>query len=143
MSGFHVGQVPFKTVLIHGLVRDDKGRKFSKSLGNGIDPVEIIEKYGADALRMGLLVGTAIGNDSRFDEQKVKGYKNFANKLWNITRFILENTQDTDLNAALGADDIVMREELNMIIADVTKDMDEYRLYMAAEKIYHCICECR
>jgi valyl-tRNA synthetase len=139
MSGFHVGQVPFKTVLIHGLVRDDKGRKFSKSLGNGIDPVEIIEKYGADALRMGLLVGTAIGNDSRFDEQKVKGYKNFANKLWNITRFILENTQDTDLNAALGADDIVMREELNMIIADVTKDMDEYRLYMAAEKIYHYI----
>jgi valyl-tRNA synthetase len=139
MSGFHVGQVPFKTVLIHGLVRDDKGRKFSKSLGNGIDPVEIIEKYGADALRMGLLVGTAIGNDSRFDEQKVKGYKNFANKLWNITRFILENTQDTDLNAALGADDIVMREELNLIIADVTKDMDEYRLYMAAEKIYHYI----
>src|SRR3989338_7983786 len=89
MSGFHLGQAPFRTVLIHGIVRDKQGRKFSKSIGNGVDPLEMIEKHGADALRMGLLVGTAIGNDIVFDENKVRGYKHFANKLWNITRFVL------------------------------------------------------
>ncbi|MDB5190247.1 MAG: valS [Parcubacteria group bacterium] len=139
MSGFHLGQVPFKTVMIHGLVRDSKGRKFSKSIGNGIDPIEMIDKFGADALRMGLLVGTAIGNDVKFDESKIKGYKNFANKLWNITRFILENTEDADLTAELISNDTTIREELDAIIADVTKDMDEYRIYLAAEKIYHYI----
>ena len=136
-SGFLLGQVPFKTVLIHGLVRDQQGRKFSKSLNNGIDPLDLIEKYGADALRMGLLMGAAIGNDIKFEEQRVKGYKNFANKLWNITRFILENTQDADLSAPLAEADQTMRAELDDAIADLTKDMDEYRLYLAAEKIYH------
>ena len=91
MAGFHLGDVPFKNVTIHGLVRDKEGRKFSKSLGTGINPLEIIDTYGADALRFGLLAGTAIGNDIRFDESKVKGYKHFANKVWNVSRFILQN----------------------------------------------------
>ena len=137
MSGFLLGEPPFKTVMIHGLVRDAKGKKFSKSLGNGIDPIEMIEKYGADALRMGLLVGTAIGNDARFDESKVKGYKHFANKLWNITRFVLDQASDADLAAPLTQADQVLRDELSVLLQDVTVDMQEHRLYMAAEKLYH------
>ncbi|MBP7741387.1 MAG: valine--tRNA ligase [Candidatus Pacebacteria bacterium] len=139
MSGFHLGQVPFKTVMIHGLVRDSKGRKFSKSLGNGVDPIEMIDKYGADALRMGVLVGTAIGNDIRFDESKVKGYKHFANKLWNITRFVLEQTEGASLEAPLTETDQALLDELSAISKDVTKDMSEHRLYMAAEKLYHYV----
>lgn len=137
MSAFHLGQVPFTTVMIHGLVRDSKGNKFSKSLGNGADPLEMIEKYGADALRMGVLVGTAIGNDVRFDESKVKGYKHFANKLWNIARFILEQTEGTDTHGSLTETDQALRADLDSIIVDVTKDMEEHRLYLAAEKLYH------
>ncbi len=137
MSGFHLGQVPFKTVMIHGLVRDAKGRKFSKSLGNGIDPIEMIERFGADALRMGLLVGTSIGNDIRFDENKVKGYKNFANKLWNITRYVLTETEGADRTVQLTEDDAQIRAELDAILADVTEDLEAYRVYMAAEKLYH------
>ena len=156
MSGFHLGQVPFKTVLIHGLVRDKQGRKFSKSLNNGIDPLDMIGKYGADALRMGLLVGTAIGNDVSFDESKVKGYKHFANKLWNIARFVLENS---DLQkegsktwpsgperypkcarpSELLSDDVKLLEQCNALVTEVTRDIEEYRLYLAAEKIYHYI----
>ncbi|MEK7157443.1 MAG: valine--tRNA ligase, partial [Patescibacteria group bacterium] len=137
MSGFHLGQVPFKTVLIHGLVRDKQGRKFSKSLNNGIDPLDMIDKYGADALRMGLLVGSSIGNDISFDESKVKGYKHFANKLWNIARFVLDNTKDADLNALLVAGDAELLTTFETLTAEVTRDMDEYRMYLAAEKIYH------
>ena len=142
MSAFHLGQIPFKTVLIHGLVRDKTGKKFSKSLGNGIDPIEMIEKYGADALRMGLLVGTAIGNDIRFDEDKVKGYKHFANKLWNITRFILTNTADHipfDATAPIPQRDQEILDNLQRSVTDITRDIDEYRLYMAAEKAYHFV----
>jgi len=141
MSGFHLGQVPFRTVMIHGLVRDKTGRKFSKSLGNGIDPIEIIEKYGADALRMGLLVGTAIGNDIRFDESKVKGYKNFANKLWNITRFILTNTTDFETNEkpTYSEEDRKILDGLAHITTDITGDMDSYQLYLATEKAYHYV----
>lgn len=138
-SGFLLGQVPFKTVMIHGLVRDSQGRKFSKSLNNGIDPLDMIEKYGADALRMGLLVGTAIGNDIRFDEQKVKGYKHFANKLWNISRFVLENSEGANLAASLNETDARVRSEFDAAIADITNDMEEYRLYLASEKIYHYV----
>ncbi len=136
-SGFLLGQVPFKRVMIHGLVRDKQGRKFSKSLNNGIDPIEMIDKYGADALRMGLLVGSAIGNDIRFDESKVKGYKNFSNKLWNIARFILENAEGADPNAMISEADAALRSELDAAIADITDDMMEYRIHLAAEKIYH------
>ena len=137
MSGFHLGQVPFKTVMIHGLVRDKQGRKFSKSLNNGIDPIDMIEKYGCDALRMGLLVGTAIGNDIRFDEDKVKGYKHFANKLWNISRFIFENTDGANIESPRTDADILLQKALSDIATDVTKDFEEYRIYLAAEKLYH------
>lgn len=141
MSGFHLGQAPFQSVLIHGLVRDSKGRKFSKSLDNGVDPLDIIGKYGADALRMGLLVGTAIGNDLKFDESKVKGYRNFANKLWNIARFVLMNAPDQPIAEApsLTSEDAQALAELATLTKDITKDMEELRLYLAAEKTYHYI----
>lgn len=137
MSGFHLGQVPFKTVMIHGLVRDKQGRKFSKSLHNGIDPIDMIEKYGADALRMGLLVGSVIGSDISFDESKVKGYKHFANKIWNIARFILDNTKGADLSTSLSEGDTVHLATLTALTEDVTTDMEQHRVYMAAEKLYH------
>ncbi|MEN9338378.1 MAG: valyl-tRNA synthetase, valyl-tRNA synthetase [Candidatus Parcubacteria bacterium] len=139
MSGFHLGETPFKTVLIHGLVRDSKGRKFSKSLNNGVDPVEMIQKYGADALRMGLLSGTAIGNDLRFDEQKVKGYKNFANKIWNATRFVLEKTLDLGGNIDMNNLNENHKNIYNTWqekLKDITNDLENYRLHLASEKLY-------
>lgn len=140
MSGFHLGQVPFETVMIHGLVRDNKGQKFSKSLGNGIDPLLMIEKYGADALRMGLLVGSAIGNDIRFDEQKIGAYKKFANKLWNITRFVLENTHDYDGNPThTPADQAYEDKHLYPVITAVTKDIEDFRLDLATDRLYHFV----
>ncbi len=136
MSQFLLGTVPFKTIFLHGILRDKNGKKFSKSSGNNIDPVEIIGKYGADALRMSLVSGTGGGNDSNFDENKVKGYKNFANKIWNITRFILENTKEHkhDINVSNQ-----FTEEFKEIIKDITSDMDNYRFHLAAEKIYQYI----
>jgi len=138
-SGFLLGQVPFKKVLIHGLVRAKDGRKFSKSLNNGVDPLDIINKYGADALRMGLMVGSAIGSDIKFDEQKINGYKLFSNKLWNITRFTLENASDANFSAAYTAKDQEYLTQFTAIAQDATKDMEEYRIYMAAEKLYHYV----
>lgn len=139
MSGFHLGQVPFKTVMIHGLVRDKQGRKFSKSLGNGVDPIEVIDKYGADALRMGLLAGTNIGNDIKFDESKIKGYKHFANKVWNITRFVLENTEGVDFSQSVTSTrkDQKLIKDLDALVAEMTDDFDNYKLHLAAAKIYH------
>lgn len=143
MSGFHLGQVPFKTVLIHGVVRDKQGRKFSKSLGNGIDPLDVIAQYGADALRMGLLVGTAIGNDVSFDQGRVKGYKLFANKLWNVTRFVLEHAErtGTDLRTTgtVHDEDRTHLQTLDALVQEVTEDIENFRLYLAAEKIYHYV----
>ncbi len=137
MSGFLLGQVPFKTVVIHGLVRDKRGRKFSKSLDNGIDPIDIINKYGADALRMGLLVGTTLGNDISFDEDKIKGCKHFANKLWNISRFVLENmaSEESDISES----DEKILSALEALVQEVTTDIEEFRIYLAAEKIYHYV----
>ncbi|MDO8548245.1 MAG: valine--tRNA ligase [bacterium] len=132
MSTFHLGQVPFKKVMIHGLVRAKDGRKFSKSLNNGVDPLDIIDKYGADALRMGLIMGAAIGGDIKFDEHKVKGYKLFANKLWNIARFVLSQERQGEIKPEL-------KEEFDAMARDVTKDIEEYRIYMAAEKLYHYV----
>lgn len=139
MSGFHLGQVPFKTVMIHGLVRDKQGRKFSKSLNNGIDPLDMSSRYGTDALRMGLLVGAAIGSDISFDESKVKGYKHFANKLWNIARFVLEQTHDASRAGEFEADDALIKTAFESLVTEVTRDMEEYRIYLAAEKLYHYI----
>jgi valyl-tRNA synthetase len=132
MSAFHLGKVPFKKVLIHGLVRAKDGRKFSKSLNNGVDPLDIIERYGADALRMGLIVGGVIGSDIKFDEQKIKGYKNFANKVWNVSRYVLSQEKAGELKQ-----DLVT--EFEALAKDITADMDEYRFHLAAEKIYHYI----
>lgn len=141
MAGFHLGQPPFTKVMIHGLVRDRQGRKFSKSLNNGIDPLDVIAKYGADALRMGLTVGAPIGNDIKFDEMKVKGYRNFANKLWNITRYVLENVDSTDLKTAhtLTKEDEEDLAELNRAVLDVTRNLEEYRIDLAADRAYHYV----
>lgn len=141
MSGFLLGEVPFKTVYLHGLVRDDKGRKMSKSLGNIIDPLDMIEKYGADAARMSLIIGAAPGNDIKLSEQKVKGYKHFANKLWNITRFILTNLEDADLTQTptLTEIDATLTQELEALTKEITEDLEQYRLYLAAEKLYHFV----
>lgn len=141
MSGFHLGQVPFTRVMIHGLVRAKDGKKFSKSLNNGIDPIDMIEKYGADALRMGLLVGSAIGNDIRFDEDKVKGYKHFANKLWNITRFVLDHEEHipSEKPSGLSVEDEKDLEELNETVRTITKNLNDYRIDLAADAAYHYV----
>lgn len=139
MSGFALGQVPFKDVYLHGIVRDAQGRKFSKSLGNGIDPIEVIGKYGADAVRMSLIVGNTPGTDFRLAEDKIKGYKHFANKLWNIARFVLENTEGCDPDAPLNEADAALKAEFDELVAGITRDMEEYRMYMAAEKAYHYV----
>lgn len=139
MSTFHLGQVPFKQVLIHGLVRAKDGRKFSKSLNNGVDPLDMIQKYGADALRMGLIVGVPAGSDVRFDESKIKGYKNFANKVWNITRFVLESADTYDHDAAYTAEDAEIMREVHRLCEEVSKHIDTFRIDLAADLVYHFI----
>lgn len=140
MSGFHLGQIPFKYVYFHGLVRDEKGRKISKSLGNNIDPMDMGAKYGTDAVRMSLIVGTSAGADSKISENKIKAYKLFGNKLWNVTRFILSNAprERTPLAELTGRDAEIVGA-LHALTADVTKDLEEFRFYLAAEKLYHYV----
>ena len=137
MSEFLLGTVPFHTAYLHGLVRDAKGRKMSKSLGNIIDPVDMIEKYGADAVRLSLIVGQAAGTDSRLSEDKIRGYKHFANKLWNIARFVLENTEEMRLEVLYSENDQRIWNRFQLLKKDVTKDIEGYRVHMAAEKLYH------
>lgn len=139
MSGALLDEIPFQTVYIHGMVRDKNGEKFSKSKGNGVEPIEVIEKYGADALRMALVVGVGPGSDSKYDENKIKAYKHFANKIWNASRFVLGNTEPyVGLRTEdLGEEDQKILEEFKKISADITLDMENYRFYLAAEKIYH------
>lgn len=137
MTGFALDTVPFRTVYLHGLVRDAQGRKMSKSLGNNMDPLDVAAKYGADAARMALVVGNTPGTDTRISEDKIKGYKNFANKLWNITRYILTETDGADADAPLTDPDAAIRAELDALAVDVTRDIEEHRIYMAAEKLYH------
>lgn len=141
MSAFHLGHVPFKTVYLHGLVRDAKGKKMSKSLGNIIDPVDMIDKYGADAARLSLIIGAAPGNDIKLSEDRVRGYKNFANKIWNISRFVLENTEGQDVATPpqLTEDDRADIDALHATVAEVTKQLREYRLDLAADSAYHYI----
>ena len=134
---------PFHTVYLHGLVNDANGKKMSKSKGNVISPLELTDKYGTDALRMSLVVGNTPGTDLSLREDKVKGYKHFANKLWNIARFVFENTEGLEIDAlaegGLNAADIAFLHEFQELAEDVTKDMEEYRPYLAAEKIYHYV----
>jgi valyl-tRNA synthetase len=139
MSQYLLGEVPFKTVYLHGLVRDAKGRKMSKSLGNIIDPLEVSEKYGADAVRMSLIIGTGPGNDSKMSEDKIKAYKHFANKLWNITRFIETYTKDITTNPdSVNYTDIDLElvKERNELVSTITKEISEYKFYLAGDKIY-------
>ncbi len=138
MSTYHLGQIPFHTVYLHGIVRDIQGKKFSKSLDNGIDPVEVIKKYGADALRMALLVGVGAGNDVKYDEMKVKGYRNFANKIWNASRFVLQNMENFEVNKfTANPEDQKIIEELNAKAAEITSLMDKYDFAHASEELYH------
>lgn len=138
MSGYALGDVPFHTVYFHGTVRDGKGQKMSKSLGNGLDPIDIANKYGADAARMALIVGTAPGTDSKIDENKIKGYKNFANKIWNITRFILSSADQDVWNKdiVLTEADKKLKQASDELIADITSDYEAYRFHLTGEKIY-------
>ncbi len=142
----HVGKVPFDTVLIHGLVRDSQGRKMSKSLGNGIDPLEVIEQFGADALRLTLVTGNAPGNDMRYSEEKVTASRNFANKLWNAARFIHMNIDDYDvkneLPNELTAEDKWIISTLNTVTKEVTDNLEKFELGVAVQKLYDFIWDC-
>ncbi|KND50660.1 MAG: valine--tRNA ligase [Parcubacteria bacterium C7867-001] len=136
-SLYLTNEVPFHTVYLHGLVNDANGKKMSKSKGNVIAPLDLTDKYGTDALRMALVVGNTPGTDLAMREDKVKGYKHFANKLWNISRFILENTEDADMSVEFADADQALHAEFFELAEDVTKDLEEYRFYLAAEKLYH------
>ncbi len=129
MSQYLVGEIPFKTVYLHGMLRDAKGQKFSKSLDNGIDPIQVINEFGADALRMALIVGIGPGADAKFDLQKVKAYGKFSNKIWNITRYVLGMERVGEMKKELV-------DEWEALALDVKSDMDNYRFYLGAEKLY-------
>ncbi|OUP45379.1 valine--tRNA ligase [Pseudoflavonifractor sp. An187] len=137
----HTGKTPFHTVFIHGLVRDDKGRKMSKSLGNGIDPLEMAEKYGADALRFNLITGNSPGNDMRFYVEKCEAMRNFANKIWNASRFVMMNLTITEnqLPDTLEPEDKWILCRLGEVINEVTENMEAYELGVASAKVYDFI----
>ncbi len=143
-SGYeHMGEKPFKTVLFHGLVRDGQGYKMSKSLGNGIDPLEVIEKYGADALRLTLITGNAPGNDMRFYYERVENSRNFANKVWNASRFIMMNMDGKRVTEPalqeLQPVDKWILSKLNTLVKDVTDNMESFELGIAVQKVYDFI----
>ena len=143
-SGFeHMGKKPFSTVLFHGLIRDGLGRKMSKSLGNGIDPLEVIEKYGADALRFTLVTGNAPGNDMRFTDERVEASRNFANKVWNASRFIMMNMEGKSITKPSEEDlwpaDRWVLSKLNKVVREVTDNMEKFELGIAVQKVYDFI----
>ena len=145
-SGYEqMGEKPFKQVLFHGLVRDSQGRKMSKSLGNGIDPLEVIDQYGADALRFTLITGNAPGNDMRFYWERVEASRNFANKVWNASRFILMNMPEegiaADASEHLTQTDHWILSKVNAVVKEVTENMERFELGIAADKIYSFIWE--
>ena len=139
----YTGKAPFNTVLFHGLVRDAQGRKMSKSLGNGIDPLEIIDKYGADALRFALSTGNSPGNDMRFSDEKVESSRNFANKIWNAARFVLMNLPENEpaphLPEALETEDKWVLSKYNTLVKSVTDNLDRFELGIAVQKLYDFI----
>lgn len=139
MLGIYVtGKVPFKTVYLHGLVRDKDRKKMSKSKGNVIDPLGVIDQYGADALRMGLIVGNLPGNDIAISEERIRGYRNFSNKLWNIARFVIQNKFDFDpFHAELSMEDELILRGLDKVVEETTELMDKYDFAHAAENLYH------
>jgi len=148
MTAYVLGEIPFEKVYLHGMVRDKQGRKMSKSLGNGIDPVEMIDKYGADALRLSMIVGSSPGNDIRLYEEKIAGYRNFVNKFWNISRYIIQNPKSQIPNPKqisnpksqicyekLTLADKWVLSKFSGLIEDVTSDLDNYRFSPAGEKL--------
>ncbi len=139
MTTYCIGEIPFETVYMHGLVRDAQGRKMSKSLGNIMDPVDLINKYGADATRLSLIIGTGPGNDSKMSEDKIRAYKKFANKIWNATRFVLENTKTENLaaDAKILPEDQKHIDDWNTQLAEIDGDLKNFRFYLAGEKLYH------
>lgn len=137
MSTLLLGEVPFKTVYLHGMALGKDGKKMSKSSGTGIEPLEVTEKFGTDALRMALIVGNAPGNDFRLYDEKVKAYKHFANKIWNASRFVLSNTQGVNVDETiLNEKDKEVLANWRTILKDVTSDIEKYNLYLAGEKLY-------
>ena len=143
MTTYTLGEVPFKTVYLHGLVRDEQGRKMSKSLGNIINPLDMIEKYGTDATRLSLLLGNTPGNDMKLSEEKIAGFRNFTNKLWNISRFVLMNIENPEMNIkvpeAQTLSDKRILQQLSGIIEETTLHLEEFRLSLAGEKLYSFI----
>jgi valyl-tRNA synthetase len=140
MLGLYVtGKIPFKNVYLHGMVLDAKGQKMSKSKGNVIDPLVLTDKYGTDAFRMGMVVGNTPGTSLALAEDRIRGYGKFANKIWNATRFVLDNTKDFDVNKTPEYDpeDKNSVDELHGLMKEITKEMDDYKFYIAAEKLYH------
>lgn len=148
MTGYVLGTIPFDKVLFTGMVRDTKGRKFSKTLGNGIDPMDVAQKFGMDAGRMSLIFGTAPGTDSKIDENKIKGYKHFANKIWNVTRFILTATEGLhsdilkelnkgDTNNSFNEADLALIEKRNEIFRSISTNMDNIKIHIVAEELYN------
>ena len=132
MTQYVIGTIPFKHVFFTGIVRDNQGRKFSKSLGNGIDPIDIAAKYGSDAGRMALIFGTAPGTDMKLSEDKIKGQKHFANKIWNIARFVMAQQNEGEVKKEL-------KDEFDALAATITRDLDAFRLHTAAETLYNYI----
>ena len=138
MTGFCLGDIPFKTVYLHGLVLDSNAKKMSKSKGNTIDPLDMCEKYGADATRNALIAGLTPGNDQRISEDKIKSFKHFANKIWNISRFVMQNSEGITLLPAssLNTKDTELYEKTVLLCKDIEKDIDEYKIHLASEKLY-------
>jgi valyl-tRNA synthetase len=139
MTGFLREEVPFSHVYLHGIVRDEDGKKMSKSLGNVLDPLDMISEYGADATRFSLVVGTAPGNDISISEDKIRGYKHFTNKIWNASRFVLSNIEQhhIDTKPELTAVDRQALEELDELCREVTQQLEDFKLYLAGERLYH------
>jgi valyl-tRNA synthetase len=140
MSQYLLDEVPFKNVYLHGMVRTIDGKKMSKSLGEkAIDPLNIIEKYGNDGLRLAMVIGNTPGNDLKLDENDIRGYSKFTNKVWNASRFVLEQTKDLDIKnlPSFDEEDAKSNEELEKLLIEVSKEMNEFRFSLVAEKIYH------
>jgi valyl-tRNA synthetase len=136
---YATGEIPFKYVYLHGLVRDKERQKMSKSKGNVIDTLGVVDLYGADALRMALVVGNTPGNDLAISEEKIRGYRNFATKIWNASRFVMMNLDGykPDVKVQLGLKDKKTLKDFQKIAREITKEMDNFKFYTASEKIYH------
>jgi len=137
MGIYKTGKAPFSDVYLHGLVRDERGQKMSKSKGNVTNPIDVIEKYGADALRMALVMSTSAGKDSNTGENKIRGMRNFTNKIWNAARYILMNRETKDQDLGEGKLDKEFKKKLTEVSGSITNHLDNFRIGLAAEEIYN------